>query len=55
LANEVLFRPLINEIKRHILCFSNIEERVVPAQLQDKSVLIGAAYSVWHRLGRKAM
>lgn len=54
LAGEVLFAPLIESVRAYVCPFLRADVNIVPAQLGDNAVLIGAAHTVWQSLAVKA-
>lgn len=53
LAGDLLFRAVINSVKKYVYNFPDVESRIVPSQLGDSAILIGTAYTVWHSMSGK--
>ena len=47
LAGEILFSSLVESVRAHVCSFLRADVQIVPAQLGDDAVLVGAAHTVW--------
>jgi len=50
LAGEILFASLVESVRAYVCPFLSADVNIVPAQLGDNAVLVGAAHTVWQSL-----